>query len=348
MLQSLLGLGLAFAGTALGQTACNGNADYCGRSYSDVSFIGAHDSPFVGDLLTDNQNLDITQQLNFGIRFLQGQTHMDLGTLDMCHTSCLLEDAGSLQSFLSEVKEWMDVNPNEVVTLLITNGDSVGIGNFSEAFVGSGISKYAYVPPGSPNVLGIDEWPTLQEMINSGKRLVAFLGEFSLRFFLGGRIPSFPSFLPFLVSRKDFQIDTPRWPIPSLLRKCILISLFIDYGADMSSVPYILDEFAYFFETPYDVTDASFPDCSVNRPAGASPNGRMYIVNHFLDLDIVGILIPDRGAASTTNAATGTGSIGAQSALCESLYSRPPNFVLVDFTDQGNVIAAQNALNGVS
>jgi len=296
MLQSLLGLGLAFAGTVLGQTACNGNADYCSRSYSDVSFIGAHDSPFVGDLLTDNQNLDITQQLNFGIRFLQGQTHMDLGTLDMCHTSCLLEDAGSLQDFLSEVKEWIDVNPNEVVTLLITNGDSVGIGNFSEAFVGSGISEYAYVPPGSPNVLGIDEWPTLQEMINSGKRLVAFL----------------------------------------------------DYGADMSSVPYILDEFAYFFETPYDVTDASFPDCSVNRPAGASPSGRMYIVNHFLDLDIFGILVPDRGAAGTTNAATGTGSIGAQSALCESLYSRPPNFVLVDFTDQGNVIAAQNALNGES
>ena len=208
MLQSLLGLGLAFAGTVLGQTACNGNADYCSRSYSDVSFIGAHDSPFVGDLLTDNQNLDITQQLNFGIRFLQGQTHMDLGTLDLCHTSCLLEDAGSLQDFLSEVKEWMDVNPNEVVTLLITNGDSVGIGNFSEAFVGSGISTYAYVPPGSPNVLGIDEWPTLQEMINSGKRLVAFLGEFSLKIFFFFGPPS-PLFSPLLGFKKGISNRQP-------------------------------------------------------------------------------------------------------------------------------------------
>jgi len=120
-----------------------------------------------------------------------------------------------------------------------------------------------------------------------------------------------------------------------------------DYGADMSSTPYILDEFSYFFETPFDVTDSSFSDCSVNRPGNASPNGRMYIVNHFLDVDIFGLLIPNRDAAATTNAATGTGSIGAQVALCESLYNRPPNFVLVDFTDKGNVLAAQNALNGV-
>jgi hypothetical protein len=119
----------------------------------------------------------------------------------------------------------------------------------------------------------------------------------------------------------------------------------IDYGANMASVPYILDEFSYFFETPFDVTNSSFPDCSINRPPGASATGRMYIVNHFLDLDILGILVPDVGEAGRTNAATGPGSIGAQSALCESLYGRPPNFVLVDFTDQGDVFGAQNALN---
>jgi len=115
----------------------------------------------------------------------------------------------------------------------------------------------------------------------------------------------------------------------------------------MTTVPYILDEFSYFFETPFDVTDASFPDCSINRPAGASATGRMYIVNHFLDVDIFGVLVPDRLAADTTNAATGPGSIGAQAALCESLYGRPPNFVLVDFTDKGDVLSAQNALNGL-
>lgn len=114
----------------------------------------------------------------------------------------------------------------------------------------------------------------------------------------------------------------------------------------MATVPYILDEFAYYFETPFDVTNASFPDCSINRPPGASADGRMYIVNHFLDVDVLGALIPDRDAADTTNAATGNGSIGAQAALCESLYHRPPNVVLVDFTDKGDIFAAQDALNG--
>lgn len=83
----------------------------------------------------------------------------------------------------------------------------------------------------------------------------------------------------------------------------------------------------------------------------------MYIVNHFLDDDIgsIGgydifgpILVPDRANAPTTNAATGTGSIGAQAAMCNSIYKRKPNFVLLDFVDQGQGIAAQNALNGLS
>jgi hypothetical protein len=190
-LRGLLGLVLAFAGTALGQTLCNGNADYCGRSYSDVSFVGAHDSPFVGDLPTDNQNLAISAQLDFGIRFLQGQTHMNGDTLDLCHTSCLLEDAGSLEDFLGEVKTWMDANPNEVITLLITNGDNVGIGNFSDAFTASGITQYAFVPQGSPSVLGISDWPTLQDLITAGTRLVAFLGK-SLHFCLSFFSASFP------------------------------------------------------------------------------------------------------------------------------------------------------------
>ncbi|KAH8700614.1 PLC-like phosphodiesterase [Talaromyces proteolyticus] len=274
---------------------CNGRSEYCDRSYSNITFIGAHDSPFVGSGLSDNQNLNITAQLEFGIRFLQGQTHKnDDGTLDMCHTSCILEDAGSLSDFLGTVKTWLDANPNEVVTLLVTNGDNLAIDDFASSFNSSGIQPYLYIPPTSPDVLPINQWPTLQDLINNGTRAIAFL----------------------------------------------------DYGANMSSVPYILDEFQYYFETPFDVTDPSFSNCSIDRPAGASPDSLMYIVNHFLDVDILGAKVPDRDAAGTTNAASGNGSIGAQAASCDSQYDRLPNVLLVDFTDKGAVIDAQNALNG--
>ena len=280
---------------ALAQTSCNGSPALCNRSYSNVSQIGTHDSAFVGDLPSDNQDVDVTQQLDAGIRFLQGQTHKDvLGTLSLCHTSCFLLDAGPLTDYLGTVKTWLDANPNEVLTLLLTNGDSLSVTEFDTAFQSSGLVPSVYIPP-SNAPLNLNAWPTLQEMITTQKRLVTFL----------------------------------------------------DYGANANLVPYILDEFAYFFETPYDTTDPTFPECSLDRPPGASPDGRMYIVNHFLDSKISGILIPDDPADSTTNAATGPGSIGAQVALCEGLYQRAPKGILVDYFDKGDVFAAQNAANGL-
>ena len=123
---------------------------------------------------------------------------------------------------------------------------------------------------------------------------------------------------------------------------------FLDTGA-APSVPYILDEFTYFFETPYDTTDPTFPECTIDRPPGVTTaDGRMYIVNHFLDLDLGGIDIPDNAADNTTNAATGVGSIGAQADICIGLYGRAPWGVLVDYFDHGDVFTAQNALNGFS
>lgn len=297
-------------------STCNGRAEYCNRSYSNITFVGSHDAPFVGKLPQQNQNIEITAQLDMGIRFLQAQTHHSIidKVLELCHTSCWLEDAGKLESFLSTVKEWMDKNPNEVVTLLLTNGDSLGVDKFGDAFSKSGLDKYAFEP--SSDSLSLKDWPTLGKLISSEKRLVVFLGESCMNFIN-------ISFLP-----------------------CIQTDINIDYGADTSSVKYILDEFKYYFETPYDVTDKTFKDCSIDRPSGASADGRMYIVNHFLDVDVFGADVPDRGAADDTNAATGNGSIGAQASECAALYKRAPNAVLADFVDKGEVIKAQDQLNG--
>lgn len=71
----------------------------------------------------------------------------------------------------------------------------------------------------------------------------------------------------------------------------------------------------------------------------------MYLVNHFLDVDILGILVPDRIHAPRTNAVRGFGSIGDQCESCLSQTGRMPNVVLVDFVDQGSVIEAQSVLN---
>lgn len=158
-------------------TTCNGRTEYCTRSYSNITFIGSHDSAFVGSLPQQNQNIDITAQLDMGIRYLQAQTHkslLDDKVIELCHTSCLLEDAGSLEAYLTTIKGWLDDNPNEVVTILLTNGDSLDISLFGSTFVSAGIDSYAFVPSSEP--LAYADWPTLGDLIDSGKRLIAFLG----------------------------------------------------------------------------------------------------------------------------------------------------------------------------
>jgi hypothetical protein len=153
--------------------ACNGNTALCSMQYSSVSLIGAHDSAFVGKLPTQNQDLTVPAQLDAGIRFLQAQTHNLDNTLTMCHTSCLELDAGPLTNYLSSIKTWMDSNPDQVVTLLLTNGDRVPVTMFGAAMDSTGLSAYAYTPP---HKLAISEWPTLQDLINANTRLVMFLG----------------------------------------------------------------------------------------------------------------------------------------------------------------------------
>jgi hypothetical protein len=122
----------------------------------------------------------------------------------------------------------------------------------------------------------------------------------------------------------------------------------MDYHTDMARFPYILDEFSYFFETPFDTTDPNFAQCTLDRPGNSSPNGKMYIVNHFLDAKIFGgLLVPDRLDLKKTNAATGQGSIGAQVGLCEGLYGKAPKAVLVDYFNTGDVFTAERSMNGL-
>lgn len=162
------------------------------RPYTNHTFLGAHDAPFVGALPQQNQNLNVTAQLDLGIRFLQAQTHRSIDDpdtrLQLCHTSCLLEDAGSLEDFLRLVKGWLLVegqgHEREVVTLLLTNGDNVDVGLFARAFKGSGVDEMVYVPETN----GLQGWPSIEEIVDMGKRVVVFLGMYThLLFFEGHR-----------------------------------------------------------------------------------------------------------------------------------------------------------------
>jgi len=273
---------------------CNGHAGLCPRSYGNVTFIGAHDSfaySLDPALLSRDQDYDIPYQMSKGVRLLQAQSHMWGGVLHFCHTNCLLYNGGPVIDYLTKVKKFLDQNPTEVLTLLFTNPEGASVSTvWKPIFDQAGLTPYVYVPPHIP--MKFDEWPTLGEMIKSGKRVV----------------------------------------------------FFMDADSDTSQVDFILPEFQNIWETPYGITNSSFP-CSIDRIKGPlSASDHMYMINHSLNKDIFGIIISDPWDASTTN---GVNSVLSNAYGCTSFAGgRAPNFLLLDFVDLGDAFHAANILNG--
>lgn len=120
------------------------------------------------------------------------------------------------------------------------------------------------------------------------------------------------------------------------------VVVFMDYETDQDAVPYILDEFRYMWETPFDPVDRAFP-CTVQRPpdlSKAAAKSRMYIANHNLntELELLGntLLVPTAPLLGETNAVEGFGSLGLAAKTCNETWGKPPTVLNVDYYNVGN------------
>ncbi|KAK7749153.1 hypothetical protein SLS62_008441 [Diatrype stigma] len=146
------------------------------------------------------------------------------------------------------------------------------------------------------------------------------------------------------VFQPDGDLGLADWPtLGQLIDAGTRLVVFMDYNADTSKVPYILEEFKYFFETPFSPTDDNFYQCDIDRPSDATADNMMIWVNHDLNDSIFGILVPAQDDAADTNSLD---AITKQTDICQSNYGRVPNVVMYDFVDKGDVIAAQDKFNG--
>lgn len=287
--------------------SCNNSPSLCGKQYNAITHMGAHNSAFLrdsstGNSLAGNQFQNATAALNAGLRLLQAQVHKPNTTLELCHTSCDLLDAGALESWLKEINAWMTKNPNDVVTLLLVNSDKAPASDYGTVFESSSLAKIGYKP--QSNTL-TSTWPTLQSMISAGTRVVTFVTN-------------------------------------------------MDYSA---SAPYLLPEFDHVFETPFEVTAIGGFNCTVDRPSKANPastalsSGYMSLINHFKYQSLIGsIQIPDVDSIAIVNSAgtSETGNLGKHLQQCKTEWNKTPNFVLVDFWNKGDPIAALDAMNSVT
>ncbi|KAH6899888.1 PLC-like phosphodiesterase [Thelonectria olida] len=286
---------------------CNNYVELCTRKYSNVTVVGCHNSPFVRPGNSgSNQELDVTTQLNDGVRFLQAQIQWPSNSSvpHFCHTSCDLLDAGPITEWLTTVRKWVDNHPYDVVTILLGNGNYSKPNYYAPYIEQTGIVKYAYSPPYLP--MEYDDWPTLEQLIVRGKRVI----------------------------------------------------MFLDYEANQTAYPWLLDEFSQVWETPFDPVDRTFP-CTAQRPPNLSKKSganRLYLMNHNLnaEFNVFGteLLVPAVSLLNETNNYTGYGSLGLAANNCRSEWGHPPNFLNVDYYNYGgfpgSVFEAAARLNNVT
>ena len=151
--------------------ACNGHWKLCDRKYSDVSYVTTHNAMSSRDakFIPPNHYRNIKKQLADGVRGFMLDTHSFLGKPHMCHgpkgVACLIGKR-PLVDGLKDLKDFMDKNKNEVLTIIFES--YITADKAHGAFKSSGLLSYTYTHKrGTP-------WPTLRTMIKNNKRMVVF------------------------------------------------------------------------------------------------------------------------------------------------------------------------------
>ncbi|KAF9911983.1 hypothetical protein EC991_001430 [Linnemannia zychae] len=120
---------------------------------------------------------------------------------------------------------------------------------------------------------------------------------------------------------------------------------FIDSGAD-ASVPWLMAEYDFVFETPYMIPKGTAYPCTVDRPK--DQRKQMYVLNHFIsgvfNIGTTSIALPQPDAADQTNGPDLISHINS----CQSTFKQIPNFVAVDFYQKGSLLESVAKVNKVT
>ncbi|OCK85608.1 hypothetical protein K432DRAFT_388483 [Lepidopterella palustris CBS 459.81] len=305
-------LPLLWSSASAQSTACNNSPSLCSKNYNNITHLGAHDSAFVKDATTD-----FSQS---GNQYFNTTIQLDAGVrLVTAQVHKSNNSAGQT--------EWH---------LCHTSCSLLDAGTLSNWL--SGIKSWLDANPN--DVVTI-------LLVNSDNALASDLGP---EFTTAG-IDKYAYTPP-----SSSSVPTT-WPtLQSLISNNTRLMTFVASITPSTSYPYLMDEFTFIYESPFTNTSPSNfsciperPSSVANQPTAALNSGRMFLMNHFLDVEeIFGILTPNTTYINTTNSQTGLGSLGGEMSTCTALYGKEPNFVLVDYFNVGPAIASVDAANGVT
>ena len=144
---------------------CNGSYDLCNKRYNEVAYLTTHNAfnSKQDRYLFPNQKTNITEQLNNGVRGLMIDVYEDNESIVVYHAYKFL-GSQPLSVYLNDIKDFLDNNPNEILTIILETYTS---SNAIENEI-SKVGLLEYLHTQDVNSL----WPKLQMMIDSNKRLV--------------------------------------------------------------------------------------------------------------------------------------------------------------------------------
>jgi hypothetical protein len=148
------------------EVTCNGHAALCDRPLDAVTLPGTHNSMSNADAgwIAPNQVHGITRQLEDGIRALMLDTLEWNGEPYLCHGYCEL-GAQPLAEGLTEIEDFMDAHPSQVVLIIFQDGISVEL--TASVMDDVGLSDRVWAWDGHTSPL-----PTLGALISAGTTLV--------------------------------------------------------------------------------------------------------------------------------------------------------------------------------
>jgi len=146
---------------------CNGHAELCDRAYDEVAYPTTHNAMSTEEegWIPPNQGPRLWRQLEDGVRAFMLDTYEQDGQTLLCHRVCGI-GSRPLHDALLDLRTFMECFPGEVLTLILEA--HIDEATTAAAFEEAGLLPFLHEQPlGTP-------WPTLREMIVSGRRMVVF------------------------------------------------------------------------------------------------------------------------------------------------------------------------------
>ncbi|KAJ1819018.1 hypothetical protein LPJ75_001289 [Coemansia sp. RSA 2598] len=297
---------------------CNGHASLCSRRYNEVSYACTHNSYSYAPpeaIGVLNQERSIQQQLSDGIRAFM---------LDLVRPDLKPDPKTPDQDIAA-------VHLCHASCILIDKGTLENTLKVFKDFM--------------------DENP---------REVITFIIENASGFSADQVKPSFESSgIEKYAYTPEFKPNSQKhgyaWPtLSQMIDENKRLMVFMDDNADVSKVPYILPEWEYVIETPFENISPvdKFP-CSQDRPRDGKPRD-LLVMNHFaynrasivgknIDTPLTAGQIKQRGYNTAK-------SLQQQVDTCKDVWgSRVPNFITVDYYDVGNgdIFDVVSKINGI-